>query len=120
MAALRYAMAPLPTGAQYAHLQATLDAQARRRSRNALRNVFNTLMDDAIMTPLFKYNYRISAAGVNGPRSMPEGGSILPAPATGIIGERAGRRELVYHNAFAPTPIRCYERNECRAVVSLQ
>lgn len=59
------------TGAQYAHLQATLDAvqaQPKERSRNdALRNVFNGLMDDAIMTPLFNYNYRISAPpGVNG------------------------------------------------------
>lgn len=59
------------TGAQYAHLQATLDAvqaQPEERSRNdALRNVFNGLMDDAIMTPLFNYNYRISAPpGVNG------------------------------------------------------
>ena len=60
----------LLTGAQYAHLQATLDAvqaQPEERSRNeALRNVFNILMDDAIMTPLFNYNYRISAPpGVN-------------------------------------------------------
>lgn len=43
----------------------TLDAvQALpdERSRSeALRNVFNSLMDDAIMTPLFNYNYRISA-----------------------------------------------------------
>ena len=50
----------LLTGAQYAHLQATLDAvqsQPDARSRNdALRNVFNSLMEDAIMTPLFKYN----------------------------------------------------------------
>ncbi|MEY7357792.1 SgrR family transcriptional regulator [Klebsiella quasipneumoniae] len=63
----------LLTGAQYAHLQATLDAvqaQPEARSRNdALRNVFNNLMEDAIMTPLFKYNYRISAPpGVNGLR----------------------------------------------------
>lgn len=63
----------LLTGAQYAHLQATLDAvqaQPEARSRNdALRNVFNSLMEDAIMTPLFKYNYRISAPpGVNGLR----------------------------------------------------
>lgn len=63
----------LLTGAQYAHLQATLDAvQALpdERSRSeALRNVFNSLMDDAIMTPLFNYNYRISAPpGVNGLR----------------------------------------------------
>ncbi|VED53470.1 Oligopeptide ABC transporter, periplasmic oligopeptide-binding protein OppA (TC 3.A.1.5.1) [Raoultella terrigena] len=63
----------LLTGAQYAHLQATLDAvqtQPDERSRNdALRNVFNRLMDDAIMTPLFNYNYRISAPpGVNGLR----------------------------------------------------
>ncbi|STW24423.1 oligopeptide ABC transporter substrate-binding protein OppA [Klebsiella variicola] len=46
----------LLTGAQYAHLQATLDAvqsQPDARSRNdALRNVFNSLMEDAIMTPL--------------------------------------------------------------------
>lgn len=63
----------LLTGSQYAHLQATLDAvqmQPDERSRNdALRNVFNRLMDDAIMTPLFNYNYRISAPpGVNGLR----------------------------------------------------
>ncbi len=42
----------LLTGAQYAHLQATLDAvqsQPDARSRNdALRNVFNSLMEDAI------------------------------------------------------------------------
>lgn len=63
----------LLTGAQYAHLQATLDAvqvlpDERSRSE-ALRNVFNTLMEDAIMTPLFNYNYRISAPpGVNGLR----------------------------------------------------
>ncbi len=39
-----------------------VQSQPDARSRNdALRNVFNSLMEDAIMTPLFKYNYRISA-----------------------------------------------------------
>ena len=59
----------LLTGAQYAHLQATLDAvQALpdERSRSeALRNVFNSLMDDAIMTPLFtfirRYHMRLTS-----------------------------------------------------------
>ncbi len=41
----------------FAHLQATLDAvqrQADERERNlALQDVFNTLMNDAILTPLF-------------------------------------------------------------------
>ncbi|MBX4298301.1 hypothetical protein K4H04_21310, partial [Mycobacterium tuberculosis] len=47
-----------------------MQSQPDARSRNdALRNVFNSLMEDAIMTPLFKYNYRISAPpGVNGLR----------------------------------------------------
>ncbi|MDU7916625.1 MAG: SgrR family transcriptional regulator, partial [Klebsiella grimontii] len=81
----------LLTGAQYAHLQATLDAvQALpdERSRSeALRNVFNRLMDDAIMTPLFNYNYRISAPpGVNGLRLNARGwfdfaSAWLPASA---------------------------------------
>ena len=82
----------LLTGAQYAHLQATLDAvqsQPDARSRNdALRNVFNSLMEDAIMTPLFKYNYRISAPpGVNGLRLNARGwfdfaSAWLPASST--------------------------------------
>ncbi len=74
----------LLTGAQYAHLQATLDAvqsQPDARSRNdALRNVFNSLMEDAIMTPLFKYNYRISAPpGSMVCASTPGAGSTSPA-----------------------------------------
>jgi MarR-like DNA-binding transcriptional regulator SgrR of sgrS sRNA len=59
------------TGGQYAHLQATLDAvqihpdDADRYA--GLRAVFSTLMDDAIITPLFNYRYQISAPpGVNG------------------------------------------------------
>jgi MarR-like DNA-binding transcriptional regulator SgrR of sgrS sRNA len=56
---------------QFAHLQATLDAvqrQANERERyQALHDVFNTLMDNATLTPLFNYQYRISAPpGVEG------------------------------------------------------
>ncbi|MGZ9909620.1 hypothetical protein ACXYS1_26310, partial [Escherichia coli] len=52
------------------------------------RNVFNSLMEDAIMTPLFKYNYRISAPpGVNGLRLNARGwfdfaSAWLPASST--------------------------------------
>ncbi|MGK9173935.1 SgrR family transcriptional regulator [Yokenella regensburgei] len=56
---------------QFSHLQATLDAvqsvpneQARIA---ALQAVLNRLMDEAILTPLFNYQYRISAPpGVEG------------------------------------------------------
>jgi len=59
--------------AQYAHLQATLDAVQRQQdapSRNAaLQNVFEQLMRTATLTPLFNYQYQISAPpGVNGIR----------------------------------------------------
>lgn len=58
---------------QYAHLQATLDAVQRQRdvaSRNAaLQNVFNRLMAQGHLTPLFNYQYQVSAPpGVNGIR----------------------------------------------------
>lgn len=56
---------------QFAHLQATLDAvqcQADEQARvSALQAVFTRLMDEAILTPLFNYQYRISAPpGVEG------------------------------------------------------
>ncbi|WLI78811.1 SgrR family transcriptional regulator [Kosakonia sp. H02] len=76
---------------QFAHLQATLDAvqrqpdeQARKR---ALKDVFYTLMDEAILTPLFNYHYRISAPpGVEGIHLNTRGWfdfaeAWLPAPA---------------------------------------
>ena len=112
----------LLTGAQYAHLQATLDAvqsQPDARSRNdALRNVFNSLMEDAIMTPLFKYNYRISA---------PPGGQWSAPQRPGLVRLRqrlaAGLvdvRELVmegvwrYHIAFIHLVRNCHEtRRSC-------
>lgn len=75
----------------FAHLQATLDAvqrQADERERNlALQDVFNTLMNDAILTPLFNYQYRISAPpGVEGLHLNTRGWfdfaeAWLPAPA---------------------------------------
>ena len=86
----------LLTGAQYAHLQATLDAvqsQPDARSRNdALRNVFNSLMEDAIMTPLFKYNYRISAPP-GGQWSAPQRPGLVRLRqrlAAGLVDVRAG------------------------------
>lgn len=56
---------------QFAHLQATLDAVqslADEQTRvAALQDVFSRLMDEAILTPLFNYQYRISAPpGVEG------------------------------------------------------
>ncbi|QHM96094.1 SgrR family transcriptional regulator [Kosakonia sacchari] len=56
---------------QFAHLQATLDAVQRQpdeQQRNrALQDVFYHLMDNAILTPMFNYQYRISAPpGVEG------------------------------------------------------
>ena len=58
---------------QYAHLQATLDAVQTQRSppsrHHALQNVFHHLMENALLTPLFNYQYKISAPpGVNGIR----------------------------------------------------
>jgi len=63
----------LLSAAQFAHLQATLDAvqrQADEQARyDALKNVFDKLMDEATLTPLFNYHYRISAPpGVEGIR----------------------------------------------------
>lgn len=57
----------------YAHLQATLDAvqtQADERDRHAgLQAIFSRLMETAVLTPLFNYQYQISAPpGVNGIR----------------------------------------------------
>lgn len=61
----------LLTRSQYAHLQATLDAVQIHREETTrhtnLREVFSTLMHDAVITPLFNYRYQISAPpGVNG------------------------------------------------------
>lgn len=58
---------------QVAHLQATLDAvqtQADEQARHAgLRAIFTRLMENAVLTPLFNYQYQISAPpGVNGIR----------------------------------------------------
>ncbi|HFZ8993880.1 TPA: SgrR family transcriptional regulator [Citrobacter freundii] len=55
----------------FSHLQATLDAlqiQPQEEDRHlALQQVFAGLMNDATLTPLFNYHYRISAPpGVNG------------------------------------------------------
>ncbi|MCT4701747.1 SgrR family transcriptional regulator [Enterobacteriaceae bacterium H20N1] len=59
------------TASQYAHLQATLDAvQAHPADTDryaGLQAVFSSLMQDAIVTPLFNYRYQISAPpGING------------------------------------------------------
>ncbi len=79
----------LSTG-QYAHLLATLDAvqaQPDAAARHAaLKAVFSRLMESAILTPLFNYQYQISAPpGVNGIRLNPRGWfdfteAWLPAP----------------------------------------
>lgn len=111
----------LLTGAQYAHLQATLDAvqsQPDARSRNdALRNVFNSLMEDAIMTPLFKYNYRISAPpGVNGLRLNARGWFDFASAAAGLVDVRELVMEGVwrYHIAFIHLVRNCHEtRRSC-------
>lgn len=75
---------------QVAHLQATLDAvqtQADEQARHAgLRAIFTWLMDNAVLTPLFNYQYQISAPpGVNGIRLNTRGWfdfteAWLPAP----------------------------------------
>ncbi|HCU0294555.1 TPA: SgrR family transcriptional regulator [Citrobacter sedlakii] len=62
----------------FSHLQATLDAlqiRPEEAHRHAgLRQVFTTLMNEATLTPLFNYHYRISAPpGVNGVRLNPRG-----------------------------------------------
>ncbi|EDT9805747.1 SgrR family transcriptional regulator, partial [Salmonella enterica subsp. enterica serovar Saintpaul] len=62
----------------FSHLLATLDAlqiQPNEKDRRAaLQQVFANLMDDATLTPLFNYHYRISAPpGVNGVRLTPRG-----------------------------------------------
>ena len=75
----------------YAHQQSTLDtvqlmADEEKRN-NALKTVFSQLMEDATLTPLFNYHYRISAPpGVNGVRLTPRGWfefteAWLPAPS---------------------------------------
>lgn len=56
---------------QFAHLQATLDAvqtQADEQARHiGLKTIFTGLMESAVLTPLFNYQYQISAPpGVNG------------------------------------------------------
>ena len=61
------------TDAQAAHLQSALDdAQAQPEDDEriaALKRIFTRLMGDAILTPLFNYQYQVSAPpGVNGIR----------------------------------------------------
>lgn len=78
--------------ARYAHLLATLDAvqaQPEASARHAaLKAVFAGLMESAILTPLFNYQYQVSAPpGVNGIRLNPRGWfefteAWLPAPGT--------------------------------------
>ncbi|HFT7188964.1 SgrR family transcriptional regulator [Enterobacter ludwigii] len=75
---------------QYAHLQATLDAvqtQADAHARHrGLKAIFTQLMESAVLTPLFNYQYQISAPpGVNGIRLNTRGWfdfteAWLPAP----------------------------------------
>ncbi|HBC7343020.1 TPA: SgrR family transcriptional regulator [Citrobacter koseri] len=81
----------------FAHLQATLDALQTQPGEDdrytALQQVFTSLMNDATLTPLFNYHYRISAPpGVNGVQLNPRGWfefekAWLPPPR----GEEAGR-----------------------------
>lgn len=61
----------LLTAPRYAHLQATLDAVQRQPDEQArcagLQGVFTSLMEEAVLTPLFNYHYQISAPpGVQG------------------------------------------------------
>ncbi|MBM3069695.1 SgrR family transcriptional regulator [Lelliottia sp. RWM.1] len=75
---------------QLAHLQATLDAvqtQSDEHARQAgLKAIFTRLMESAVLTPLFNYQYQISAPpGVNGIRLNTRGWfdfteAWLPAP----------------------------------------
>lgn len=77
---------------QYAHLQATLDAVQTQVSEDArsagLKDIFTRLMENAVLTPLFNYQYQISAPpGVNGIRLNARGWfdftqAWLPAPKT--------------------------------------
>nr|WP_318382527.1 SgrR family transcriptional regulator [uncultured Enterobacter sp.] len=80
----------LMTAPQYAHLQSTLDS-VQRQSDDATRcagvqEVFSALMEEAVLTPLFNYHYRISAPpGVQGIRLNTRGWfdfseAWLPAP----------------------------------------
>lgn len=61
----------LLTAQQYAHLQTTLDA-IQRHPELAVRNdgtkaLFSSLMEDAVLTPLFNYRYQVNAPpSVNG------------------------------------------------------
>ncbi|MEH0886334.1 SgrR family transcriptional regulator [Enterobacter sp. UNJFSC 003] len=80
----------LLSASQYAHLQATLDAvqtQADELVRHAgLKAIFTRLMENAVLTPLFNYQYQISAPpGVNGIRLNTRGWfdfteAWIPAP----------------------------------------
>jgi len=75
---------------QFAHLMATLDAVQSRpdaeERHQGLKAVFARLMESAVLTPLFNYQYQISAPpGVNGIRLNPRGWfnfteAWLPAP----------------------------------------
>lgn len=75
---------------EFAHLQATLDAvqkQACEQDRHAkLKEIFARLMEKAVLTPLFNYQYQVSAPpGVNGIRLNTRGWfdfteAWLPAP----------------------------------------
>lgn len=75
---------------RFAHLQATLDAVQRQPDEQArcadLQDVFSGLMDEAVLTPLFNYQYQISAPpGVQGIRLNTRGWfdfteAWLPAP----------------------------------------
>ena len=75
---------------QFSHLQATLDAvqtQADEQARHAgLKAIFSQLMENAVITPLFNYQYQVSAPpGVNGIRLNTRGWfdfteAWIPAP----------------------------------------
>ncbi|MNP07189.1 HTH-type transcriptional regulator SgrR [compost metagenome] len=77
---------------QFAHLQATLDSvqtQVNEHTRHAgLQSIFSHLMENAVLTPLFNYQYQISAPpGVNGISLNTRGWfdfskAWLPAPNT--------------------------------------
>lgn len=61
----------LMTSTQYTRLQATLDTVQTHPDHTtrsqALKSVLTTLMDNAVLTPLFNYHYQVSAPpGVNG------------------------------------------------------
>ena len=81
----------------FAHLQTTLDSvqslDCEAARANALQAFFSQLMEEAVLTPLFNYHYRISAPpGVEGIRLNTRGWfdftqAWLPPPR----GEEAGR-----------------------------